>query len=38
MTYLKTKNKLDWSSSSNDAVTGMADKQEVQNTQKSHKG
>lgn len=36
MTNLKSKNKLDWGSSGNDAVTGMVDKQEVQDSQKSH--
>lgn len=35
-TNLKSKNKLDWSTSGNDAVTGMVDKQEVQDPQQSH--
>lgn len=36
MTNLKAKNKLDWGSSGDDAVTSVVDKQEVQNTQQSH--
>lgn len=33
MANLKSKNQLDWCSSGEDAVTGMVDKQEIQNSQ-----
>lgn len=36
VTNLKPKNELDWGSSGYDAVTGVVDKQEVQDTQQSH--
>lgn len=36
-TNLESENKLDWRPSGNDAVTGMVDKQEIQNTQQSQK-
>lgn len=36
-TNLESEHKLDWRPSGNDAVTGMVDKQEIQNTQQPQK-
>lgn len=36
VTHLKSKNKLYWGSSGNDAVTGVVHKQKIQDSQQTH--